>query len=498
MKRYVSIWFRHLLVDRVLRRQPELAEKAFVLAWKERGRILVKASSREAKKSGIEVGMVLADARAMQPGLEVLDYDPQLSEKLLRSLAEWAIRYSPLVAVDAPDGLILDATGLSYLWGNELEYMVDITARLGVLGYEVRTAMADTITASWAVCRYGEEVLVPPGEQFSALLPLPPHALRLEQDVLVKMQKLGLYRIKSFIYMPPSVLRRRFGQFTLDQIGKALGSMHEPFEPVLPLEPYQERLTSMEPIVTAVGIKIALQKLLEILCARLAREGKGARQMLFKCFRVDGQTEQIQIGTSGPSCSVSHLFRLFELKISGIEPALGIELFILEIPVVDMLSAPQEKLWDFQAANKLTLLSELVDRLVARAGADVVHRYLPAEHHWPEKAISETRSLTERPVSGWRKDIHRPILLLDQPHKIIVSAPIPDYPPMLFRYKGSIHRITKAEGPNRIEQEWWLSDGLHRDYYAVEDENGSRYWIFRSGHYHEKLMSEWFIHGFFA
>ena len=82
------------------------------------------------------------------------------------------------------------------------------------------------------------------------------------------------------------------------------------------------------------------------------------------------------------------------------------------------------------------------------------------------------------------------------PEYIEVTAPVPDYPPMLFRYKGKLHKIIKADGPERIEQEWWLQDGQHRDYYAVEDEEGYRYWLFRLGHYDENY--QWFIHGFFA
>ncbi len=79
-----------------------------------------------------------------------------------------------------------------------------------------------------------------------------------------------------------------------------------------------------------------------------------------------------------------------------------------------------------------------------------------------------------------------------------MTAPIPDYPPMLFRYKGKIHKIKKADGPERIEQEWWIARGRHRDYYYVEDEEGKRYWLFRSGHYDEAGSYKWFLHGFFA
>ena len=79
-----------------------------------------------------------------------------------------------------------------------------------------------------------------------------------------------------------------------------------------------------------------------------------------------------------------------------------------------------------------------------------------------------------------------------------ITAPIPDYPPMNFKYKGKLHKVKKADGPERIEPEWWIEKGLHRDYYVVEDEEGKRYWLFRYGHYDGKNNPHWFIHGFFA
>jgi protein ImuB len=98
----------------------------------------------------------------------------------------------------------------------------------------------------------------------------------------------------------------------------------------------------------------------------------------------------------------------------------------------------------------------------------------------------------------WKIDKPRPIQLLSTPERIEVTAPIPDYPPMLFRYKGKLHKIKKADGPERIEREWWIEEGAHRDYYTAEDEEGNRYWLFRSGHYTNDKSPEWFIHGFFA
>jgi protein ImuB len=69
---------------------------------------------------------------------------------------------------------------------------------------------------------------------------------------------------------------------------------------------------------------------------------------------------------------------------------------------------------------------------------------------------------------------------------------------MNFRYKGKLHKVIRADGPERIEQEWWIKEGEHRDYYAVEDAEGARYWIFRLGHYNTEKNNHWYLHGFFA
>jgi protein ImuB len=265
--------------------------------------------------------------------------------------------------------------------------------------------------------------------------------------------------------------------------------------PVEPIQPYQERLPSLEPIVTLTGIEIALQQLLETLCNRLCKEQKGLRSVYFKCYRVDGKMQEVQIETNRPSHNVKHLFKLFEDKLSIIEPGLGIELFIVEAQKVENHSPVQEKLWACGLDN--TGLSELLDRLAGKIGVNHIHRYLPDEHFWPERSVKQALSMDEKPTSTWRVDKPRPLHLLPKPESIEVTAPIPDYPPMLFRYRGKLHKIKKADGPERIEQEWWLQQGQHRDYYYVEDEEGHRYWLFRLGHYSDKSY-QWFIHGFFA
>jgi len=500
--RFISIWFPNLATDHQIRVRPELYGLEFALAAPERGRMVVTAVSAEAGALGIETRMVVADARAILPSLVVLDDEPDATRQALQALAEWCLRYTPTVALNAPDGLILDVTGCAYLWGGEHAYMHDLITRLSDAGYTVRAAMADTIGTAWAHAHFGRQgTIVPSGEQRYALLKLPPAALRLPPETLEKMQKLGFYTINSFIQIPTRMLRRRFGEDLLEKLNKALGYSQEFIEPIRQAIPYQERLPCLEPIVTATGIEIALQKLLEMLCARLVKEGKGLRKSVLSCFRVDGKTQQIDIVTNRASHHVKHLFRLFELKIKTIAPGFGIELFLLEAPEVEDMDMTQETIWDTTGGFENAAITELLDAVTGRTGTDTIHRYLPDEHHWPERSVKTVTSLREKPNTGWRTDRQRPVFLLPKPESIEVTAPVPDYPPTLFVYKGKVLYIGKSEGPERIEQEWWLQQGLYRDYYTLEDQQGQRYWVFRLGPYPEekdKEMPEWFIHGFFA
>src|SRR5687767_6856798 len=121
-KRFVSIWFSHLKTDWFAIRQPDLKEHAFVIAAPDHGRMIITALNAEASAHGIATGMAVADARAMVPDLKVLDDKPGLSGRLLKGIAVWAIRYSPEVAFDLPEGIMLDATGCAHLWGGEKQF----------------------------------------------------------------------------------------------------------------------------------------------------------------------------------------------------------------------------------------------------------------------------------------------------------------------------------------------------------------------------------------
>jgi protein ImuB len=497
-KRFVAIWFKHLKTDWWQKKHPALKDIPFVLAKPDHGRMVTTEVSFSAKPKGIYTGMIVSDAKVIYPPLQIIDDIPDLNQRLLKNIAVWTIRYAPIVAIDMPNGIILEATGCTHLWNGEEGYLKDIIEKLKGFGYHVRAAMADTIGTAWAISRYGKiKAIIKSDEQAQALMPLPPIALRIEPDINEKLQKLGLSEIGTFLNMQPSALRRRFGVDFLLRLNQALGEKEEYIESVVPLVEYSERLPCLELIQTKTGIEIALQQLLDKLCNRLAKEGKGLREVNFIAYRIDNKIEKISITTNHASNNPKHLFKLLEYKIESIEPALGIELFILEATKIEKVVSVQQTLWTTNGSLESREIAELLDNIENRFGENIINRYFPDEHHWPERSLKKVGSLKQKSAIGWPTDKLRPANVLPVPQPINVTAPIPDYPPMHFQFNNKLHNVVKADACERIEAEWWIEPGLHRDYYIVEDQEGKRYWLYRSGHYKQEQKPQWFVHGIF-
>jgi protein ImuB len=498
-KRYASIWFRYLLTDWKTIRQPELKSKPVVFARLDHGRKVITARNALAAKHGLVEGMTLADANVITPGLQVFDDKPGRQIKLLTGLAEWCLRYTPLIAIDLPDGLLLDVTGCTHLKGGEKAYLQEIAKRLKTAGYDVRPAIADTIGCAWGVARCAiSGLIVPEGQHRQALTALPPSALRLPTDLLVKLYDLGLLQVGSFIHMPKTVIRRRFGKDMVLRLLQALGQEEEYLIPLREPVPYSARVNCLEPVTARPAIETALQTMLDQLCKRLYSEGLGARSVTLTWYRVDGKNGNIHIGTNHASHHAAHLFKLFFDKIETVAPGLGIELFVLEALKTEPVNDKQTGLWVGKPKANSEEIAELLDRVAGRVGTQNIRRFHPDEHYWPERTAKIEKDITKEREIDWPIEKPRPMQLLDAPEQVEAMALTPDYPPKQFIYKGRQHTVVNADGPERISREWWLEEGEHRDYYMVEDEQGYRYWLFRSGHYSETNTQHWFIHGFFA
>jgi protein ImuB len=471
-----------------------------VVGSEERGLILTAVNAASLSQ-GLFPGLGLADARFTLPAA------PKQDEEALLDLARWAsCRYSPTLNVDGDDGLWLDVTGVSHLFGGEDALLADMDRRLARLGFTARLAFAETCGGAHALARYVRPSrIVPDGEIEAALAPLPVEALRLEPETVLLLKRLGLKRIGQLYALPRGSLERRFhskdiAEAVLLRLDQALGRRKEPRIPLLPEPDFVARLPFPEPLLTHEGVLAGIDHLARELCTKLARAARGCRRLALWIARADGSSTVIEAGLSAPSREKQHLLRLIEDKIETLDMGFGVDLMALTALANDPLSPAQTSL---TASNRKTEAGLLIDCLVNRLGARAVRRLMPRASHIPE--LAQTLKSAFAGPCFWPEELAkppRPPLFFDDPEPLSVLAEIPEGPPARFTWRRVTRRVIKAEGPERIAPEWWrsTSPARQRDYYRIEDENGHRYWVFRDGLYQESELGSpsWYLHGVFG
>jgi protein ImuB len=525
-RRTLAIWLKFWAIDR--RRRARQSDSARTPADRARetrpqevrplalveavgSRRQVAAADFRALDCGVAPGMGVADAQAIVPDLRVENADRAGDLAALHRLAEWATRFSPLVAPDSPDGLMLDITGCAHLWGGEDKLLADVLRRLRGNGFAASGAIAGTIGAAWAAARFGDGktgTIIPAGAVSGALAGLPVQALRIDAATADGLGRLGLRRIGDLYPMKRSGLAQRFGTALLTRLDQALGCAGETLSPLAPAPDHRVTVTFAEPIATPESIRRVAEILVERLARELTEHQRGARGLKLFAYRIDGAVSTIAIGTARASAEARHLFHLIAEKLEGIDSGPGIECMSLAATRTEILAALQSGLIDTdEAAISAADLAPLMDRLANRLGADRLARPKPEESHVPERAIKLMPPLAEaKKKSPWPNLPPRPTRLLPNPEPIEVTALVPDEPPVMFRWRRINHRVTWAEGPERIAPEWWRPTGSDanesretRDYYRVQDEAGGRYWVYRAGLYQNgKTLPRWFLHGVFA
>jgi protein ImuB len=288
-------------------------------------------------------------------------------------------------------------------------------------------------------------------------------------------------------------------------------------------------MTFAEPIGNADDIALAARRLVERLSALLAPRARGARRLRLSFFRIDGVVERAAIGTSRPVRDPDYLMRLFAERLERVSAGPGIDAAMIEATVVEVLAPAQDELEgltppgggrdgsEARAPGIRDPLAPLTDKLANRLGEGNVVRLMPRDSHLPERAftIAEAANGSDGAVSGLPATppplTPRPLRLLAHPAPIEAMAPVPDDPPVLFRWRRTTHRVRRADGPERIALEWWRGDSWRRgdagagpdfsaeirDYYRVEDSGGRRFWIYREGTYGPERPVRWFLHGLF-
>lgn len=482
-RRHLALALPRLAVERLRPVGP-------VLVWHAIGpRCEVTAAAGVA---GIRPGQALSDAQAIAPEAEVVEADPAADAAFLERLALWAMRFSPLVAIAGADALVLDITGAAHLFGGEAALLRRAEEGLAKLGVTACGVAAGASGTALALARAGASgLVVAPGREAEAVASLGLSVLPVDPDIIATLARMGLRRIAEVRRQPRAPLARRFGAALLRALDEAAGELASPISPIRPPPEFDAAREFLEPLITREAIDLVVDGLLRVLCRKLEAAGRGARRVVLRAYRVDGAVQEIAVGLGLAGRDPAHLARLFAEKLEKLEPGFGFDRIALGAEVTEPMTGIQGACLGGSGALQAEELARLFDRLAQRVQ---VWRLAPAESHWPEREalrVAATSSVIVPP--DWPR-APRPLRLLRRPIEIGAIALMPDAPPSLLRLGRTGHRVLAAEGPERLEPEWWRErpDRPGRDYYRVELASGARLWVCRSGF---GAGARWFIHG---
>lgn len=496
----------------------------FVLTEKVRGALRIAATNAAALSSGLTPGLGLADARARFPDLLAVEMDQNADNQLLSHLANIALSFTPIVAIDPPSGLILDITGCIHLFGGEDGLVREASRRIG-LGNQlsVRSALASHPDSARAIVRWGSPALA----KHESIAALPIAALELEEESARALRRAGLTTVNMVRSRSMASIAARFGETTVRALRRLYGEESRPLAiyEVPPLFVAERRFA--EPIGKTTQILDIAHDMMKDLARTLRREDQGGRAFRLSLFRSDGDIRNLLIETGQATRDPEMIKRLFHERIDHLvdplDPGFGYDMLRLSILQCETLLPQQiEKGIDGHGnPQKEEAVTALLDRLAVRYGAEAIRSLLPHDSHIPERAqrahpanSNNTASIHWELNHNLDEPPSRPFWLFDPPENIDVFAEVPDGPPRLFRWRDRRYDVALAEGPERIAGEWWRAARGHwhghgskeqsertRDYYRVEDQHGLRFWLFRAGLYgdvSDNRAPSWFIHGLFA
>lgn len=547
-RRILSIWFPHLGAERLQRANPVFADQPIAVIEQVGNTQVVSSVNGKAAGFGVHAGQPGRDAHAMCPGLLSRARLPVAEERFLAALQRWAGKFSPWVAAEGTDGLVVDLTGCAHLFGGEAPLMALLQADCADLGLTVALGLADTRGAAWALARYagqgaqaarsGDAIeqearatraragkrrhwtkggaapsvqtqaltgrIAPAGQTHGALSPLPVAALRLDGDVAAQLGRLGLRRVGDLLGQPRAALARRFGKGLVLRLDQAVGAAPEPVSPAKPPDHFAVRMTLPDPIGLEEDMIAGIERLLPRLCESLKAKGRGVRALTLQAFRSDHGIEAVTVRLARPSDDPHRIKPLLVMKLPEIDAGFGIDMLRIEALQTEPLHSARA-VGHLQAGRAVaerlsdsTALDDLIGKLGARVGLEAITRVHPADSHIPEKAHQVQAAAWSAPFEGpWPEGPPRPMLMWPPEP---VHAPAISTLPLEFRWRGQTHKTTRAQGPERIAPEWWLDDPAWRsgvrDYWRVDTESGRRLWLYYA---HGATMSQgWFCQGDFA
>ena len=440
-------------------------------------------------------GLGASAALALCPTLDLRPRDPGEETEALLGLAGWAAQFTPCVALEFHDALLLEVSGSLKLFRGLPVIVQRLREGLAQLGYTAALAAAPTPrAASWLaraaslparaaplVARAAEGRFVTDATALrDALVPLPVALLVHDRDALEGFTAIGVKTLGDALALPRDGFARRFGQGLLDTLDRALGILPDPRSWFVPPARFHARLELPAEVTQTEALLFATRRLLVQLEGFLAARSGGVQRLVLRLFHAESRATEVPIGLVAPARDAAHFTVLARERFAGV--ALREPVRALTLAADDIVPLAGESLGLFADTHGAPGdWPKLVERLRARLGSPQVQGLAAAADHRPEQA-----SRAAEPGAQYALALApgpRPFWLLPEPQPLAEVGAVP-------HHGGPLSLLA---GPERIESGWWDGADAVRDYFVAATPARELVWVFRS-----RRPAGWFLHGLFA
>lgn len=427
---------------------------------------------------GVSRDMALNSAYALCPALTVVEYNEDQQIVLLQQLGEWAMQFSSIVSLHPPNHLLIEIAGSTRLFESYKTLVTLILSELKKLNYNAQIGIAPTPLAANLLARANSSRAVTKQEKLQdCLRDLPIALLDTDTKITEGLRQSGIHTINGLLNISPASLTRRFGPAFVKYLDCLLGKHPYPVTPIRASEIFERSLDLPVEVDDTNALQFATQRMTGELSVFLIARDCGVSSFSFTLRHERQQDTSIQLRFLQATSQPGHLHQVLSERLSQTvlpAPVCGLHM------LADVFSAIERDGADFfhKSQRQQKSLGEVIDKLCGRLGQDALHTLLTVEDHRPEKAwkISFPESSVDQRVTDhsahWPQ---RPLWILDTPQVT----------------NRRLHRVSSIE---RIETGWWDNTDVRRDYFIANDNNGTRYWVFKLRDGSDEL----YIHGFFA
>jgi protein ImuB len=438
----------------------------------------------EAERRGVRAGMAVAAAWTLASGLRVFPRNTPAERAALERVAAWALQFTPVVSIAAPDEVLLEVEGSLKLFGGSGRLWADIERKLAVVGYSVRIAAAPAPLAAQWFARAGLSTRIRHDDALRlALEGLPAEVLDLSPPVRELLQDIGVRTLGECLRLPRDGLARRGGKELLERLDRALGRIPDPRLSFAPPGRFEAALPLPAPVEQADALLFAARRLIAELCGRLAATGQGVQRLVFSLAHEGRDDTRFALDLVTATRDSTHLTSVLRERLERLSLPCPVTRLAMESGMLLPLASSNLSFLPDERTRTETI-TQLVERLRARLGEEAVRGFDILPDHRPERAWRPCEPGKESGTRCVWPPSARPLWLLPSPRPLAEIDEVP-------QHDGPLTLLTT---PERIESGWWDGHDVAREYFVAANPAQSLLWIYRE----PRPNGGWFLHGFFS